>query len=80
MVVRSSFYALMKKLVFLFLAVMMLTACGQYKENNQGAVYVNITAEEAKQRTLHMIKESEEYKHYPKWVQQFYELRLKENL
>lgn len=39
----------MKKLVFLFLAVMMLTACGRYKENNQGAVYVNITAEEAKQ-------------------------------
>ena len=26
----------------------MLTACGQDKENNQGAVYVNITAEEAK--------------------------------
>ena len=39
----------MKKLVFLLLAVMMLTACGQYKENGQGAVYVNITAEEAKQ-------------------------------
>ena len=39
----------MKKLVFLFLAVMMLTACGQAKENDQGAVYVNITAEEAKQ-------------------------------
>ena len=39
----------MKKLIFLFLAVMMLTACGQDKENNQGAVYVNITAEEAKQ-------------------------------
>ena len=39
----------MKKLVFLFLAVMMLTACGQDKENDQGAVYVNITAEEAKQ-------------------------------
>ena len=39
----------MKKLVFLLLAVMMLTACGQDKENNQGAVYVNITAEEAKQ-------------------------------
>ena len=38
----------MKKLVFLLLAVMMLTACGQDKENNQGAVYVNITAEEAK--------------------------------
>ena len=39
----------MKKLFFLFLAVMMLTACGQDKENDQGAVYVNITAEEAKQ-------------------------------
>ena len=39
----------MKKLILLFLAVMMLTACGQDKENNQGAVYVNITAEEAKQ-------------------------------
>ena len=39
----------MKKLIILFLAVMMLTACGQDKENDQGAVYVNITAEEAKQ-------------------------------
>ena len=39
----------MKKLVFLLLAVMMLTACGQDKENGQGAGYVNITAEEAKQ-------------------------------
>ena len=39
----------MKKLIFLLLAVMMLTACGQEKENNQGAVYVNITAEEAKE-------------------------------
>ena len=39
----------MKKLVFLLLAVMMLTACGQAKENDQGVVYVNITAEEAKQ-------------------------------
>ena len=39
----------MKKVILLFLAVMMLTACGQDKENNQGAVYVNITAEEAKQ-------------------------------
>ena len=38
----------MKKLVFLFLAVMMLTACGQDIENDQGAVYVNIMAEEAK--------------------------------
>ena len=39
----------MKKLVFLLLTVMMLTACGQDKENDQGAVYVNITAEEAKE-------------------------------
>ena len=39
----------MKKLILLLLAVMLLTACGQDKENNQGVVYVNITAEEAKQ-------------------------------
>ena len=39
----------MKKRVFLLLAVMLLTACGQDKENDQGAVYVNITADEAKQ-------------------------------
>ena len=39
----------MKKLIFLLLAVMMLTACGQDTENNREAVYVNITAEEAKQ-------------------------------
>ena len=39
----------MKKLIFVLLAVMLLTACGQDKENDQGAVYVNITAEEAKQ-------------------------------
>ena len=39
----------MKKLIFLLLAVLLLTACGQDKENDQGAVYVNITAEEAKQ-------------------------------
>ena len=39
----------MKKLTLILLAVMMLTACGQDKENDQGAVYVNITAEEAKQ-------------------------------
>ncbi len=38
----------MKKLIFLLLAAMMLTACGQDKENDQGAIYVSITAEEAK--------------------------------
>ena len=39
----------MKKLILLLLAAVLLTACGQDKENDQGAVYVNITAEEAKQ-------------------------------
>ena len=39
----------MKKLIFLLLAVMMLTACGQDKENDQGSAYMNITTEEAKQ-------------------------------
>ena len=39
----------MKKLTLILMAVMMLTACGQDKENDQGAVYVNITAEESKQ-------------------------------
>jgi len=29
-------------------------------------------------RTLQKIKEAEEYKRYPEWVRQFYELRLKE--
>lgn len=38
----------MKKLILLFLAMMLLTACGQDKENSQGAGYVNITAEQAK--------------------------------
>ena len=39
----------MKKLIFLLMAVLMLTSCGQAKENNREAVYVNITAEEAKE-------------------------------
>ena len=39
----------MKKLYFLLLAVMLLTACGQAKENDREAAYMNITAEEAKQ-------------------------------
>ena len=38
----------MKKLLFLLLAVMLLTACGQAKENDWEAAYMNITAEEAK--------------------------------
>ncbi len=39
----------MKKLILLFLAMMLLTACGQDRENGQEAVYVNITAEQAKE-------------------------------
>lgn len=39
----------MKRLIILLLAVMLLTACGQDKENDREAVYMNITAEEAKQ-------------------------------
>ncbi len=38
----------MKKLIFLLLAVILLTACGQTKEPEREAVYVNITAQEAK--------------------------------
>ena len=39
----------MKKLIFLFLAVVLLAACGQTSENDWEAVYMNITAEEAMQ-------------------------------
>jgi rhodanese-related sulfurtransferase len=38
-----------KKLIFILLAVMLLTACGQAKGNVQEAVYVNITAQQAKE-------------------------------
>ena len=44
------YISIMKKfLILCLLAVMVLTACGQTKENDQEAVYVNITAEEAKE-------------------------------
>lgn len=39
----------MKKWIVLLLAVLLLTACGQEKEKPQEAVYLNITAEEAKE-------------------------------
>ena len=39
----------MKKLIFLLLGVMLLTACGQTTETVQEAVYVSITAEQAKE-------------------------------
>ena len=39
----------MKKWMLLILAVLFLTACGEEKENDREAVYMNITAQEAKQ-------------------------------
>ena len=39
----------MKKLILLLLTAMLLTACGQANTNNQETVYMNITAQEAKQ-------------------------------
>ena len=39
----------MRKLILLLLAAMLLVGCGQANQNNQEAVYMNITAEEAKQ-------------------------------
>ena len=40
----------MRRVSFMFLlAVMLLTACGQAKENDREAAYMNITAEEARQ-------------------------------
>ena len=38
----------MKRLLFLLLAVMLLTACAHTKENDQEAAYMNITAQEAR--------------------------------
>ena len=38
-----------KGLIWVFAALMLLTACGQNKENTQGAGYMNITAEQAKE-------------------------------
>ena len=39
----------MKKLSLIFMVLLLLTACGQDKENKQEAVYMNITAEQAKE-------------------------------
>ena len=40
----------MRKLIFIFLALMLLTACRQDNESAQEAVYMSITAQEAKER------------------------------
>lgn len=37
-----------KRVILLLLAAILLTACGQTKKNEQEAVYMNITAQEAK--------------------------------
>lgn len=39
----------MKKLILLLFAVLLLTACGQAKENKQEVAYMNITAAQAKE-------------------------------
>jgi len=39
----------MKKLVIIVLAMLLLTACGEEKEDKQGAGYMNITAQQAKE-------------------------------
>lgn len=39
----------MKKLIFIILGMILLTACGQNTENNREALYVNITAQQAKE-------------------------------
>mgnify|MGYP002513285425 CR=1 FL=1 len=39
----------MKKLIFILLAALLLTACAQEKDNDREAIYMNITAQEAKE-------------------------------
>ena len=39
----------MKKLTWLLLAVVLFTACGQPKDNTQEAIYMNISAQQAKE-------------------------------
>ena len=38
----------MRKLILFLLTAMLLVGCGEANQNNQEAVYMNITAEEAK--------------------------------
>ena len=63
-----------KQLIFLLLTVLLLAACGQDKENSQEVIYMNITAEEAKEimdtqegYIILDVREQEEYdeKHIP---------------
>ena len=50
---------MVKKLIFVLLAAMLLTACGQTKENHREGIYMNITAEEAKNRAISAVANSE---------------------
>ena len=63
-----------KQLVLLFITVLLLTACGQNKENTQEGIYMNISAQEAKKimdteegYVILDVREQEEYdeKHIP---------------
>lgn len=63
-----------KQLVLLFITVLLLTACGQNKENTQEVIYMNISAQEAKKimdteegYVILDVREQEEYdeKHIP---------------
>lgn len=45
----ARFWKAIIKCIFLILGLLVLTACGQDTENDREAVYVNITAQEAKQ-------------------------------
>ena len=39
----------MKKLIWILISALMLTACGQTEGNAQEAIYVNINAQQAKE-------------------------------
>ena len=63
-----------KQLVLLLITVLLLTACGQNKENTQEVIYMNISAQEAKKimdteegYVILDVREQEEYdeKHIP---------------
>ena len=41
--------SIMKKLLSMLLVILVLTACGQNKDNKQEAAYMNITAQQAKE-------------------------------
>ena len=54
----------MKRLVWIILAMLLLTACGQDNENGQEAVYVNISAKEAKERAEEQLRQQQSMQEY----------------